>query len=159
MSDILFVRANMATSDDVAHLLGGVVIALYPAVVESLLVKAQLWSYQTGGGCGVTSHPTCRHHCGGTPRINTKCSTVVLCWHPPLMVAEASCSECLLRVFIPHHRLCSLITSSHQMPGRETMIPSLRSPRSPLIDPPSLRFPPLKWCWQLIVWISDMPHR
>ena len=93
------------------------------------------------------------------PSICTKCSTLVLCKYPPSTVAPANCRWCLLRDFIPSNHPCSLIASSHQMPGCEIMIPSLESPRSPLVDPPPLRIPPLKWRWRLVDWIPDTLHR
>ena len=84
---------------------------------------------------------------------------MVLCKHLPSTVAQANCRWCLPWIFIPHNRPCSLIASSHQLPGCETMIPSLGSPCSPLVDPPPLRIPPLKWRWRLVDWIPDTLHR
>jgi len=141
-----------ATSEGVAHLLGGVVIALCPAVMVSLRAKAQLWSTRPAAAAfqrrvlpvGVVveeSFPASSPSSLLWPFID-----IPLWW-----LHKTVAGECLLRVSIPRHHPCSLIASSHQMPGRETMIPSLGSPRSPLVDPPPSRFPLLKWRWWLAV--------
>ena len=49
------------------------------------------------------------------------------------------------------HRPCSLIASSHFMPGCGTMIPSLGSPLSPTVGPHLLGISPLKRRWRMAI--------
>jgi hypothetical protein len=57
------------------------------------------------------------------------------------------------------HRPCSLIAPSHFMPGCGTMIPSLGSPRSPIVGPPPFGDSSPQTALADGDWIPDVLHR